>query len=207
MTYQYWKTNELQHSGVKGMRWGVRKKYDKISNKERNYRNAKRKMMVAAGANLAGVALTKAALYKFANTPQSSNGIKLASAITALGGASISMISASKLGKALRDTLSTHMKYAKSLDGKEKTKEWAKIIGGAGGVVGIVALQTKHKDVVRLLGKMTIKATPYAYSAGKAARQVVNNVSKAWQHITSRPYGYVKDQKAYYRPVNNLLHS
>ena len=26
MTYKYWKTDELQHSGVKGMKWGIRKK-------------------------------------------------------------------------------------------------------------------------------------------------------------------------------------
>lgn len=30
MTYQYWKTNELQHSGVKGMKWGVRKVKQKL---------------------------------------------------------------------------------------------------------------------------------------------------------------------------------
>lgn len=33
MTYQYWKTNELQHSGVKGMKWGVRNVKQKIDKK------------------------------------------------------------------------------------------------------------------------------------------------------------------------------
>lgn len=38
MTYQYWKTNELQHSGVKGMKWGVRNVKQKIYTKLKNYK-------------------------------------------------------------------------------------------------------------------------------------------------------------------------
>ena len=47
MTYQYWKTNELQHSGVKGMKWGVRNVKRKLKeyNKSREA-NLKRKKII-----------------------------------------------------------------------------------------------------------------------------------------------------------------
>ena len=41
MTYKYWETDELQHSGVKGMKWGVRraKKASKMLSRYRQKTN------------------------------------------------------------------------------------------------------------------------------------------------------------------------
>ena len=48
MTYKYWETDELQHSGVKGMKWGVRKEARKLKRAQRKWDRAYRRNYVKA---------------------------------------------------------------------------------------------------------------------------------------------------------------
>ena len=77
--YTYWKNDELQHSGVKGMKWGIRKKRESIASKkmgreERAHRNLSRKTKRLATNAVETAALASRAKYKTAESLLSGTG-------------------------------------------------------------------------------------------------------------------------------------
>lgn len=199
--YTYWKNDELQHSGVKGMKWGIRKKRELIASKKMRpeeiaYRNLSRiTKRTAAAAALTDLA-TRASIIAFNKIPKSSPGFKTAAALLGVTGKVAGGYLRGKTAAAGLLTIGAHKAYANTLSGKERKKENAKIVRNAALATGVVGAQLAGKHIAKAVRKASVKATPYAYSAGAAARNVVNNVSRVWQNATARPYGSIKIQKA-----------
>ena len=199
--YTYWKNDELQHSGVKGMKWGIRKKREFITSKqmgpeERAYRNLSRMTKRFATAAALTDLATRASLIAFNKIPKSSPGFKKAAALLGVTGKVAGGYMGGKAAAAGLLTIGAHKAYANTLSGKERKKENAKIVRNAALATGLVGAQFAGKHIAKSVRKASVKATPYAYSAGAAARNVVNNVSRVWQNATARPYGSIKVQKA-----------
>jgi len=199
--YTYWKNDELQHSGVKGMKWGIRKQREYIASKikgreEIAYRNlSRRTKRLAAAAALSDLA-SRASLMAFNKIPKSSSGFKTAAALLGITGKVAGGYLGGRAAASGLLTIGAHKLYANTLSGKERKKENAKIVRNAALATGLVGAQFAGKRIANSVRKASVKATPYAYSAGAAARNVVNNVSRVWQNATARPYGSMKIQKA-----------
>lgn len=203
MMHQYWKTNELCHSGVKGMKWHMRKKRESITSKkmgreERVYRNLSRKTKRLATAAAITELVSRASLIAFSKIPELSSGFRLAGALLGIGGMYTGRYLAAKAIPYGLATTVAHKKYANTLSGKERKKENAKIAGNVALTTGVVGAQLAG-HYLRRHTHFTEDAPARAYSAGVAARNVVdnvvNNVSRVWQNATAKPYGFVKDQK------------
>lgn len=202
--YQYWKTNELCHSGVKGMKWGIRKKRESITSKkmgraEREYRNLSRRTKGLATAAAIADLSSRATLIAFTKIPKSSPNFKLAAALIGLTGKYTGAALAGKATVSGLATIGAHKKYANTLSGKERKKENAKIARNVALTTGVVGAQLAG-NYLRRHTHFTEDAPARAARAGAAARNVVdnvvNNVSRVWQNATATPYGSVKVQKA-----------
>lgn len=204
MTYIYWKNDELQHSGVKGMKWGIRKQREFIASKikgreEIAYRNLSRKTKrLATAAALTDLA-TRASLIAFNKIPTSSSGFKTAAALLGITGKVAGRFLAGEAGAYGLATIGAHKAYANTLSGKERKKENAKIVRNAALTTGVVGAQLAGNYLKRHT-HFTEDAPARAARAGAAARNVVDNVvndvSRVWQNATARPYGSIKIQKA-----------
>lgn len=71
MTYKYWETDELQHSGVKGMKWGIRKK---VSASKKLHAAKKRRNEMIKNRSL----LSDAQISALTNRIKSENALKAA---------------------------------------------------------------------------------------------------------------------------------
>lgn len=212
MMYQYWKTNELCHSGVKGMKWGIRKKRESITSKkmgreERAYRNLSRKTKRLATAAAITDLVSRASLIAFSKIPELHSGFRLAGALLGVTGLQAGRVMA---GTAIPYGLATtvaHKKYANTLSGKERKKENAKIARNVALTTGVVGAQLAG-NYLRRHTHFTEDAPARAYSAGAAARNVVdnvvNNVSRIWQNATAAPYGSIKDHKVATKGYNGI---
>lgn len=202
--YTYWKNDELQHSGVKGMKWGIRKQREYIASKikgreEIAYRNlSRRTKRLAAAAALTDLA-SRASLIAFNKIPKSSSGFKTAAALLGVTGKAAGGYLGGKAAASGLLTIGAHKAYANTLSGKERKKENAKIVRNAALATGLVGAQFAGNYLKRHT-HFTKDAPARAARAGAAARNVVdnavNNVSRVWQNATARPYGSVKIQKA-----------
>lgn len=202
--YKYWKNDELCHSGVKGMKWGIRKKREPITSKtmgreERAYRNLSRKTKRLATAAAITDLASRASLIAFSKIPKSSSGFRMATALLGVGGIYMGRLTAGKAGAYGLATIGAHKAYANTLSGKERKKENAKIARNVALTTGVVGAQLAG-NYLRRHTHFTDDAPARAARAGAAARNVVdnvvNNVSRVWQNATAAPYGSVRVQKA-----------
>lgn len=212
MMYQYWKTNELCHSGVKGMKWGIRKKRESITSKkmgreERVYRNLSRKTKRLATAAAIADLVSRASLIAVSKIPNTSSEFNAAAALLGVAGSATGrFLGGTAAGYGLV-TIGAHKKYANTLSGKERKKENAKIARNVALTTGVVGAQLAGNYLKRHT-HFTEDAPARAAQAGAAARNVVdnvvNNVSRIWQNATAAPYGSIKDHKVATKGYNGI---